>query len=116
MKLGDRVKAGALLARLDPQDLRLAEASARANVEAARLAMIPLTRSVFWGPMAVAVMGGLIGGTVLTLTFLPALYAAWFRVKPAGAESKAEADETPDRAPLAAAPLPVAPPLPVAAE
>ena len=49
---------------------------------AAILAMIPLTRSVFWGPMATAIMGGLFIATVLTLLFLPALYAAWFRVKP----------------------------------
>ncbi len=48
---------------------------------AAILAMIPLTRSVFWGPMATAIMGGLFIATVLTLLFLPALYAAWFRVK-----------------------------------
>jgi multidrug efflux pump subunit AcrB len=48
---------------------------------AAVLAMIPLSRSVFWGPMAVAIMGGLIIATVLTLLFLPALYAFWFRVK-----------------------------------
>ncbi|GAB3381050.1 efflux RND transporter permease subunit [Lysobacter fragariae] len=50
---------------------------------AAVLAMIPLTRSAFFGPMAVAIMGGLIVATVLTLLFLPALYAAWFRVNPA---------------------------------
>jgi multidrug efflux pump subunit AcrB len=49
------------------------------------LAMIPLSRSVFWGPMAVAIMGGLIVATLLTLLFLPALYAAWFRVKRPGA-------------------------------
>jgi multidrug efflux pump len=48
---------------------------------AAALAMIPLSRSVFWGPMAVAIMGGLVVATALTLLFLPALYAAWFRVK-----------------------------------
>ncbi len=48
---------------------------------AAVLAMIPLSRSVFWGPMAVAIMGGLIIATALTLLFLPALYAAWFRIK-----------------------------------
>jgi multidrug efflux pump len=48
---------------------------------AAVLAMIPLSRSTFWGPMAVAIMGGLISATVLTLFFVPALYAAWFRVK-----------------------------------
>ena len=46
------------------------------------LAMIPLSRSAFYGSMAVAIMGGLIVATALTLLFLPALYAAWFRVKP----------------------------------
>ena len=52
---------------------------------AAVLAMVPLSRSVFWGPMAVAIMGGLIVATVLTLLSLPAMYAAWFRVgKPGG--------------------------------
>ncbi|MFM6904569.1 MAG: efflux RND transporter permease subunit [Acinetobacter tjernbergiae] len=50
---------------------------------AAVLAMIPLSRSLFFGPMAVAIMGGLIVATLLTLFFLPALYAAWFRVKKA---------------------------------
>ena len=49
---------------------------------AAVLAMIPLSRSVFWGPMAVAIMGGLIVATALTLLALPAMYAAWFRVIP----------------------------------
>ncbi|MDB5848339.1 MAG: multidrug transporter AcrB, partial [Rhodoferax sp.] len=48
---------------------------------AAVLAMIPLSRSGFWGPMAVAIMGGLVVATVLTLLALPAMYAAWFRVK-----------------------------------
>ncbi|KAF1051350.1 MAG: Multidrug resistance protein MexB [Stenotrophomonas maltophilia] len=48
---------------------------------AAVLALIPLSRSVFFGPMAVAIMGGLIVATALTLLFLPALYAAWFRVR-----------------------------------
>ncbi|WP_101926352.1 MULTISPECIES: efflux RND transporter permease subunit [Luteimonas] len=48
---------------------------------AAILAMIPLSRSVFFGPMAVAIMGGLTVATLLTLTFLPALYAAWFKVR-----------------------------------
>ncbi len=48
---------------------------------AAVLAMIPLSRSVFWGPMAVAIMGGLIVATALTLLSLPAMYAAWFRVR-----------------------------------
>jgi multidrug efflux pump len=48
---------------------------------AAVLAMVPLSRSVFWGPMAVAIMGGLIVATALTLLSLPAMYAAWFRVR-----------------------------------
>jgi multidrug efflux pump len=48
---------------------------------AAILAMIPLTRSVFFGPMAVAIMGGLAVATLLTVLFLPALYAAWFKIK-----------------------------------
>ncbi len=48
---------------------------------AAMLAMIPLARSVLWGPMAYAIMGGLIVATVLTILFVPALYAAWFRVR-----------------------------------
>ncbi len=52
------------------------------------LAMIPLSRSVFFGPMAVAIMGGLIVATGLTLLFLPALYAAWFRVKEEHAEPR----------------------------
>ena len=56
---------------------------------AAVLAMIPLSRSVFWGPMAAAIMGGLIIATVLTLLFLPALYAAWFRVKRPEADAPA---------------------------
>ena len=47
---------------------------------AAVLAMIPLTRSAFYGPMAVSIMGGLVVATALTLLFLPALYAAWFRI------------------------------------
>lgn len=50
---------------------------------AAILAMMPLSRSAFFGPMAVAIMGGLTVATVLTMLFLPALYAAWYRVRPA---------------------------------
>src|SRR4030095_16799829 len=56
------------------------------------LAMIPLTRSVFWGPMAIAIMGGLTVATLLTIFFVPALYAAWFRVA-----------RTPDPAPMPSA-------------
>jgi multidrug efflux pump len=51
------------------------------TASAAILAMIPLVPDIFWGPMAVAIMGGLAVATLLTLFFLPALYAAWFRVK-----------------------------------
>jgi multidrug efflux pump subunit AcrB len=47
---------------------------------AAVLAMIPLSRSVFWGPMAIAIMGGLMVATALTLLSLPAMYAAWFKI------------------------------------
>ena len=49
---------------------------------AAILAMVPLTRSVFWGPMAMAIMGGLLVATFLTVLFVPALYASWFKVNP----------------------------------
>ncbi|WP_439530619.1 efflux RND transporter permease subunit [Pannonibacter sp.] len=48
---------------------------------AASLALIPIAHEVFWGPMAYAMMGGIIVGTLLTLLFLPALYVAWFRIK-----------------------------------
>jgi multidrug efflux pump len=54
---------------------------------AASLALIPISREVFWGPMAYAMMGGIIVGTVLTLLFLPALYIAWFRIQPEEAEA-----------------------------
>lgn len=57
---------------------------------AAILAMIPLTRSVFFGPMAVAIMGGLTVATILTVLFLPALYATWFRVKAPAQETQSE--------------------------
>ncbi len=57
---------------------------------AAILAMIPLTRSDFFGPMAVAIMGGLAVATVLTLIFLPSLYAAWYRVRRTGRAEPAE--------------------------
>jgi len=49
---------------------------------AAMLAFIPLTQSVFWGTLAYTLIGGTFGGTVLTLVFLPALYAIWFKIKP----------------------------------
>jgi multidrug efflux pump subunit AcrB len=53
------------------------------------LAMIPLTRSIFWGPMAIAIMGGLTIATLLTIFFVPALYAAWFRVERTAAPAPA---------------------------
>jgi multidrug efflux pump len=48
---------------------------------AAILGMIPLARSIFWGPMAITIMGGLFVATLLTLLVVPALYAIWFRVR-----------------------------------
>ena len=48
---------------------------------AAILGMIPLARSIFWGPMAITIMGGLFVATVLTLLVVPVLYAVWFRVR-----------------------------------
>jgi multidrug efflux pump subunit AcrB len=58
---------------------------------AASLALIPIAREVFWGPMAYAMMGGIIAGTAITLLFLPALYVTWFRIKepPRPAETQA---------------------------
>jgi Cu/Ag efflux pump CusA len=54
--------------------------------------MIPLTRSELWGPMAMAIMGGLVVATVLTVLFVPALYAAWYRVRrPGELESRTSA-------------------------
>jgi len=72
------------------------------TAEAAVLAMIPLTRSAFYGPMAVAIMGGLVVATLLTLLFLPALYAAWFRVPVQKALDSEVRDDTGEAAKLAA--------------
>jgi hypothetical protein len=55
---------------------------------AAVLAFIPLTYSAFWGPMAYTLIGGTAVGTILTLVFLPAAYAIWFKIKPAKGNSK----------------------------
>jgi len=63
---------------------------------AASLALIPIAREVFWGPMAYAMMGGIIAGTAITLLFLPALYVAWFRIK--------EPEHKPDEPPVEAHP------------
>lgn len=62
---------------------------------ATALAMIPLTHSVFWGPMAISMMGGLMVATALTIFFLPALYAAWFRIAPATAGQGGPAAQAP---------------------
>ncbi len=62
---------------------------------AASLALIPIAREVFWGPMAYAMMGGIIVGTVLTLLFLPALYVAWFRFEEPGRQADREATSEP---------------------
>jgi len=58
---------------------------------AAVLAFVPLTHSVFWGAMAFSLIGGTLGGTVLTLVFLPALYALWHRIGPEGERPPVEA-------------------------
>jgi multidrug efflux pump len=55
---------------------------------AAVLAMIPLTRSVLWGPMAVAIMAGLVVATTLTILAVPAIYAAWYRVRRPAPEAR----------------------------
>lgn len=65
---------------------------------AASLALIPIAREVFWGPMAYAMMGGIIAGTAITLLFLPALYVAWFRLK--------EPERSPDEPPAEVRPAP----------
>jgi multidrug efflux pump subunit AcrB len=64
---------------------------------AAVLAFIPLTTSVFWGSMAYTLIGGTAVGTVLILLFLPALYAAWFRIKPTADEVQTTMGPPPDR-------------------
>jgi len=63
---------------------------------AAVLAFIPLTHSVFWGSMAYTLIGGTAVGTVLILLFLPALYAAWFRIKPTADEIHEDSSEEPE--------------------
>jgi multidrug efflux pump subunit AcrB len=63
---------------------------------AASLALIPISQEVFWGPMAYAMMGGIVVGTILTLLFLPALYVAWFRIKePRKGEKPAQTEDVP---------------------
>ncbi|MFD2853918.1 efflux RND transporter permease subunit [Seohaeicola zhoushanensis] len=71
---------------LHPWDAVFAASDSRARpivltAAAASLALIPISRQIFWGPMAYAMMGGIIAGTVVTLVFVPALYLAVFRVR-----------------------------------
>ena len=69
------------------------------TASAATLGMIPIAPTVFWGPMAFAIIGGLAVATVLTLIFLPALYVAWFRIaEPAAGTAPAEQAEGPAHA------------------
>jgi multidrug efflux pump subunit AcrB len=68
---------------------------------AAILGMIPIAPTVFWGPMAYAIMGGLLVATLLTLVFLPALYVTWFRIKPPEEESRPQSLPEPEPAPAA---------------
>ncbi|EIZ77968.1 AcrB/AcrD/AcrF family protein [Novosphingobium sp. Rr 2-17] len=74
---------------------------------AAVLAFIPLTFSVFWGALAYTLIGGTIGGTILTLIFLPALYAIWFRIRPQAGEAHPEAVPAFDQVPADGKPLTV---------
>lgn len=71
---------------------------------AAVLAFVPLIESVFWGSMAITLIGGTLGGTILTLAFLPALYALWFRIEPPaeGAVDRGPSGSTGDAQPLPA--------------
>ena len=61
--------------------------------------MVPIAHTIFWGPMAYAIMGGLAVATVLTLIFLPALYVAWFRIR------RPEPDARPNTGPGQSEPL-----------
>jgi multidrug efflux pump subunit AcrB len=63
---------------------------------AASLALIPIAREVFWGPMAYSMMGGIIAGTAITLLFLPALYVAWFRLKEPKVAASEQAETVPE--------------------
>ena len=83
-----------IAASLDPTEA-IVEATVRRarpillTAVAAILGLVPLAFSVFWGPMAIAIMGGLTGATVLTILFVPALYAAWFKIRRADATNPA---------------------------
>jgi multidrug efflux pump len=75
---------------------------------AAILGMIPLARSIFWGPMAITIMGGLLVATALTLLVVPALYALWFRVHERESVPAARSGGEPDAFDGRFAPLPIA--------
>ena len=87
------------VAQGSPPGVAVVEATVRRSrpvlltAAAAILAMVPLTHSVFWGPMAIAIMGGLVVATVLTLAFVPAMYAAWFKVRAAATDAPREVVE-----------------------
>ncbi|OLP57729.1 ACR family transporter [Xaviernesmea oryzae] len=68
---------------------------------AATLALIPISREIFWSPMAYAMMGGIVVGTVLTLLFLPALYVTWFRIRPDTPADTPRTSAEPEHAPAA---------------
>src|SRR5262245_8278560 len=70
------------------------------TASAAALGMVPIVTTVFWGPFAIAVIGGLAVATLMTLTFLPALYVLWFRVK----EPSPRPESWRETVPLAVAP------------
>lgn len=104
LELGKNLKAAVAGASANPWDAVVESTVRRARpvvltALAAILAMIPLSRSVFWGPMAISMMGGLLVATILTLVFLPALYAAWFRVKKSAEAAKEIPDPQEDHVP-----------------
>ena len=68
------------------------------TASAAILGMIPIAPTIFWGPMAYAIMGGLAVATLLTLVFLPALYVAWFRIESPEPAARPATDHEPDAA------------------
>jgi multidrug efflux pump len=70
------------------------------TASAATLGMVPIAPTVFWGPMAYAIIGGLFVATVLTLIFLPALYVAWFRVSEPAPQTRAPSEPAPPISPV----------------
>ena len=80
---------------------------------AASLALIPIAREIFWGPMAYAMMGGIIVGTLLTLLFLPALYVAWFRIHPDHNDNSSMHEPAAPAHDISPEPVPAATPVPV---